>query len=190
MKTIRNIALAICVILVAVGGVFCIVGAVSPDFSTGAVPNFLIDNGTSVPFRVGSALVGVLALVLSVGSAVLSLRRGSAARHVSFSSSLGEVRVSLDTLENALARGSTNLADVRKLQPRLSCAEGSKKIDCDAVASVYLGRNVREICESVSQFVATTLKQMLGVEEVGKVNITVKEVQEAEHIGHPPASVD
>jgi hypothetical protein len=97
-------------------------------------------------------------------------------RIISFPSSLGTINVSLDTIEAFLARSGSGLPDVSKLTVRLTPLEDRRTVKPDVRVSLYHGRNVREQCDRISHYIAESTKELLGLEDIGEVSVTVDEV--------------
>jgi hypothetical protein len=167
-------------------GVALLTGGLYPRLLSDFVPGFLYQYGVQQSFQVGSGLVGgvlVLMVVLRVG---FVLSRGERReRSISFASSLGEINVSLDTIEAFLARGGSTLPEVERLAVHLTPLEDRKSVRVDVAASVFHGRNIRELCEGIARYIADSTRAVLGIEEIGDVNVSVKKV-----IGEPRTGAD
>lgn len=137
----------------------------------------------------GRAALGITGGILCLLSLMTLMRLlglsepGAMKRSIVFASSLGEVRVAVDTIERYLSRVGLDIPDVQKLIPQIQSVDDGNRIAVDVTVHVTLGRNVREVSEQIAEHIATQLKNMLGVTEVGNINVNVREVQPSE-LGH------
>ena len=65
---------------------------------------------------------------------------------------------------------------MKRLAARVIPLEDRKSVRVDVTASVYHGRNVRELGEMIQHYVVESTRELLGLGEIGDVNVTVKEV--------------
>jgi len=124
-------------------------------------------------------LLALMALVRLMGPSQPRRRK----RNITFASSLGEVRVDIDTIERYLSRVGMDVPDVQKIVPHVRTVEDGSRVAVDATVHITLGRNVREVSEQIASHIATQLKSALGVSEVGDINVAVREVQPPETAG-------
>ena len=164
-------------------GVALLVGGFYTRLLSDRVPEFLYEYGVQRSFQIGSGLVGGVLVLMVVLRVAFILSRGERTeRTISFASSLGEINVSLDTIEAFLARGGSALPEVERLAVHLTPLEDRKSVRVQVAASVYHGRNIRELCEGISRYIADATRSVLGIEEIGDINVSVKKV-----IGEPSA---
>jgi len=158
-------------------GVALIAAAVYPRFLSDDIPKFLYDRGLQGSFRAAVGVIGaVLVIIVALHITYVTSRGERRVRSVSFASSLGQISVSLDTIEAFLARGGSALPEVERLAVHLTPLEDRKSVRVDVAASVYHGRNIRELCEGIAHYIAESTKSLLGLEEIGDVNVNVKRV--------------
>ncbi len=174
-------AFVIWVLAFAVGAAL-IAGAIYPSLVYQTLPRFLEDYGMQRSCRAVAAIAGV-ALVLIVVSrvALIVSKQEGRGRYVSFSSPRGTTSVSVDTIEAFLARGCSTLPEVKRLTTCVTPVEDRKTITVDVTASVYHGQNVPQLGERIRQHLIESAQELLGLEEMGDVNVTIREVEPAEH---------
>ena len=162
-------------------GVALLVGGGYPPILSDRVPTFLYEHGVERSFRVAVLAVG-LALVVMVGLRVMFiLSRGERReRVISFASSRGEINVSLDTIEAFLARRGSALPDVERLTVRLTPLDNERYVKVDVVARVYEGHDVIQLAERIRAHFVDATKDVLGLQEIGDVNVSVREVIESD----------
>jgi len=143
----------------------------------------LYENLQSVYSRVVLGAIGAVLCLLALAALVRLVgpsEPSSMKRSIVFASSLGEVRVAIDTVERYLSRVGIDVPDVQKLIPQVQGVDEGNRVSVDATVHVTLGRNVREVSEQIAEHIATQLKSILGVTEVGNINVNVREVQPPE----------
>jgi hypothetical protein len=166
-------------------GVALLVAGFYPRLLFEDVPNFLYKQGAERTLQSVVGLVGaVLVLMVVLRLAFLVSRGERRERIISFPSSAGNVNVSLDTIETFLARGGSSLPEVDRLTVRLTPVDNGTTVKADVMAWVYLGgRNARELGERLRGYFVDATKDVLGLQEIGDVTITVREVIESEARG-------
>ena len=171
-------------LLALAAGAALLAGAIYPRILSDVLPGFLYEHGVQRSFRAAVGLAGViLVLMVMLRLGFIMSRQERQPRSVSFSSSLGAINVSLETVEAFLARGASALPEVKKLAAHVTPSEDRKSVRVDVTVSVYHGRNVRELGERIQHYIADSTRELLGLGEVGDVNVTVREV-----IGGEPGS--
>jgi len=170
------------VLLVMVAGVMmCWIA--SSVIMVDRVNMLMYDNLQSVYSRLALGVTGAVLCLLALVALVRLLgpsESGRMKRSIVFASSLGEVRVAIDTIERYLSRVGMDIPDVQKLVPQVQGVDEGNRVSVDATVHVTLGRNVREVSEQIAEHIATQLKSILGVTEVGNINVNVREVQPPE----------
>lgn len=162
-------------------GVALLVGAFYPRFLSDLVPTFMYEQGVERPFRVGVLAVGLVLVVMVALRVLFVLSRGERReRVISFASSRGEINVSLDTIEDFLARRGSALPDVERLTVRLTPLDNEKYVKVDVVARVYEGHDVIQLAERIRAHFIDATKDVLGLQEIGDVNVSVREVIETD----------
>jgi hypothetical protein len=165
-------------LLVLAVGAFLIADAIYPDLLYDVIPGYLSEHGMQPSFRALVALAGVI-LVLIVLSRLLSMASGQEGqgRFISFPSTHGTTRISVGTVQAFLARAGATLPDVKKLETQVTPLEGRASPNVEVTAWVHHGRNARELCDRIGQYINDSTKDLLGVEEIGEVNVTLREIE-------------
>lgn len=178
MRVLSPIFALLVWLLVLAAGVALIAGAIYPQLLSSKVPNFLYNYGDQSSFRWTAGLVGVVLVVIVVLRVMFVTSRDERrTRFLSFSTAHGSTNISVETVESFLARAGATLPDVKRLATRVIPLEGKASPDVDVTAWVYHGRNVREVCSRIAQYIVDSTKDLLGVEEIGEVNVTIREIE-------------
>jgi hypothetical protein len=182
MRVLSPILAFVIWLLAFAAGAALIAGAIYPDLFSDIVPGYLRDHAMQRSFRAIVALAGaVLVLIVVSRLALMTTRQERRARYVSFASPRGTTSVSVDTIEAFLARGCSTLPEVKMLSTDVTPLEDGKTIKVDVTASVYHGQSVSQLGERIRQHIIESAQELLGEEEVGDVNIIIREVEPAEH---------
>jgi len=182
MRVLSTGASIIVVLLVMAAGVMMCWTA-SSVIMLDRVNILIYENLQSVYGRVVFGATGVLLCLVALVTLVRLLglsEPNRMKRSIVFASSLGEVRVAVDTIERYLSRVGMDIPDVQKLIPQVQGVDEGNRVSVDVTVHVALGRNVREVSEQIAEHIATQLKSILGVTEVGNINVNVREVQPPE----------
>lgn len=136
----------------------------------------LID--TPKGLKASLAFLGGGALLMSVGLlGLLPFRRfrvGS--KVISFQGAYGSVVIQLDSVEATLNRVVGKMPEVKKITVNLLPAEDNRRVRIMADVLLYkdLKAGARETANRVSQYIADTAINILGVEEVTAVDLNVR----------------
>ena len=163
-------------------GVALLAGGFYSRLLSDEVPKFLYEYGVQRSFQAWAGLVGAVLVLMVVLRVAFIVSRGERReRIISFPRSLGEVNIALDTIETFLARGASSLPEVDRITVRLTPLDNGKSVKVNVMAWVYLGgRNVREVGERIRGYFVDATKDVLGLQEIGDVNVSVREVIETE----------
>jgi len=168
-------------LLAFAAGAALIAGAIYPALFSDIVPGYLQDHAMLRSFRAIVALAGVVLLLIVVSRLALMTRtQERRGRYVSFSSPRGTTSVSVDTIEAFLARGCSTLPEVKRLTTDVTPLEDRKTVTVDVTASVYQGQNVPQLGERIRQHIIESTQELLGLEEMGDVNVAIREVEPTE----------
>jgi hypothetical protein len=178
MRLLNPIFALVVWLLALAAGAALIAGAIYPDLFSDVVPGYLQDHAMLRSFRAVVALAGLI-LVLIVLSRLLSVASGQEGqgRFISFPSTHGTTRISVGTVQAFLARAGATLPDVKRLETQVTPLEGRASPNVEVTAWVYHGRNARELCDRIGQYINDSTKDLLGLEEIGEVNVTLREIE-------------
>ena len=123
------------------------------------------------------ALYG-LALFLLGLLGFLPLTRGERKKNViSFPGTHGEVTIELESVEATLSRFVSKMPVVKKISVRVTPSEDKRRAEVTANVWMYKGADpasAREIANRISDHLADTAVNILGVEDVTTVNLNVR----------------
>jgi len=155
--------------------------AVYPPLITDYVSQFLYKASVEQPMRILVGAVGLGLMLMVVLRVVFVMSRGERReRVISFASSRGEINVSLDTIEDFLARRGAALPDVERLTVHLTPLDNERYVKVDVVARVYEGHDVVQLGERIRAHFIDATKDVLGLQEIGDVNVSVREMIESD----------
>ncbi len=181
MRVLGVIASVIMILVVLAAGMLLIWTAAS-EYNVETVRD-VVYRLVTTDARLALGVVGLLFCLIVLARLVALVEPTKKKPDIVFASSLGEVRVAVDTLERYLGRVGSEIPDVQKLVPQVRGVDDGNRVTVDATVHVTLGRNVREVSEQIAEHIATQLKRVLGVTEVGNINVIVREVQPPETAG-------
>ena len=165
-------------------------GVVLAAFPMNRCYDFLATHLPDVPYLrigvgVGLALLGLLGLL---GSGLF--RRKS--KKISFSSPQGNTVVQLEPIEASLTRALSRLPEIRKIALTLTPAENGRIACVNATVRLNKagGTGVREAGDRLAETIAAQAKRLLGVDEVGTVDLTVRGIHVSDDGAEPLDLVD
>ncbi len=171
MKIVQIIVAKLVSLLVLVGGALMLAMWFDEDVYT-AVKGFLLED---VWYRFGIACgVGLIIMGLL---ALLPLAKPGRKSTISFPGTHGEVTIQLDSVEETLSRVVSKMPEVKKISVRVTPSEDNHRAQVTADVLMYKGAGspgAREIANRISDYLADTAVNVLGVEDVTTVNLNVR----------------
>jgi len=122
-------------------------------------------------FGAAAAVAGLLAL--------LPLKRPRRNNTITFPGSHGNVTLQLDSVEATLSRVVGKLPEVKKINVRVTPSEDNRRAQVTADVWMYKTSGpagARELANRISDYLADTAVNILGVEDVTNVNLNVRGV--------------
>ena len=119
---------------------------------------------------------GVLVLLLGL-LALMPLSKPRRKRTISFPGHHGEVTIQLDSVESTLSRVVGKMPEVKKIWVKVIPSEDNHRAQVAAEVMMYKGAQAagaREIANRICDYLADTAVNILGVEDVTTVNLTVR----------------
>ena len=172
----RLITLLVFAVLL-VSAVISIAAAISPDWGI-YISSFLPENK-----RLFLACAGAAALCLATLMLLTSGRKKQAQqkeRMLSFSNEEGTISISTVAISDYLSKLGTEFPSIVKMQPIV--IPRHKAVDILVALRVKAGPQIHEICEVLQRRVRETMVNGLGISDVRKVEVSVKEIS-PEHKG-------
>lgn len=126
--------------------------------------------------RVGIGLLGALLFVSSVRLLYLAFRGRRAGRQVVHETELGDVRISLDAVENLVQRVSRQIKGVRDVRPHVALTPDGVEADVRVwvAPDVCIPDLARQIQEEVRRSVQTVVGVAMSSLEIRVENITTE----------------
>jgi len=127
-------------------------------------------------WRVCGLAIGVAIAFISL-PAVFPLRRPGRKKTISFAGSQGQVAIELDSIEATLGRVVGKMPEVKRIAVTVVPSEDCKRaqVTADVVINKGAGHvGARAIANRISDYLAQTAVDMLGVEDVTTVDLNVR----------------
>lgn len=118
-------------------------------------------------------LVGAVFFIVSLRLLWYAFRRRGTSQTTIHETALGEVRISLNAIENLIRRVGRQVNGIRDLHPRVRAAEGGLKIDLRAWVSPDI--NVPDVSDHLQGQVKKHIRNVVGM-DVAEISILVKDV--------------
>jgi len=120
--------------------------------------------------------IGVVIAVISV-PALLPLRKPRRKKTISFAGSQGQVAIELDSVETTLNRVVGKMQEVKRIAVTVVPSDDSRR--AQVLADVVINKGpeavgARTIANRISDYLAETAVDILGVEDVTTVDLTVR----------------
>jgi len=129
-----------------------------------------------------SAIAGLLLILLYRFSAS---RRSRDLEFISFDGKDGPVSISVRAVRDFIEKLADNFVAIKSMQPKLITRHGRVQVDLDL--RVQAGTRVPELCQALQENVRESLSEGLGLADVKKIRVTVKEIMPAEPEEEEPA---
>ena len=116
-------------------------------------------------------LVLVLSVLLRVAAAS---KRGPKEAFIDFQSDEGSVGISTKAIQDFIERVGKEFAAVKSIESRL--VKGKNGLDISVGVRVLSGNKIPELSQVLQQRIRESVRESLGLEDVGKITIQVKEI--------------
>lgn len=169
----RLFTLVVFMVLLALG-VVLIGTALSPEWWN-AVRAF-----ASQASRLSGVCAGLGMVCLAVVLALTGVRKGAKERILSFRNEEGTVSISTIAIADYVGKLSSEFPSIVRMQPRV--VPRRSMVDLIVDLRVKAGPQIHEVCEVLQRRVRETMVNGLGISEVRRVVVNVKEIS-PEHKG-------
>lgn len=157
-------------VLVITGTAFLVKAALSEPFWEQALDQISASRFLAIHVAAGSLLVVLLYVLTGIPRAVKE-------QFISFENEGGMVCISMKAVRDFLIRLGDEFAAVLHLEPLLDGSSG--KIDVVLNLRVRSGTQIPEVCRMLQDRVRESLRDNLGLADVGGVRVNVKEIVSA-----------
>jgi hypothetical protein len=175
MRIVQTFILKLLGLAAFVGG-----GAFLAMWKDDKILSFVLEHGKtlySTPYYAPVA-GGVLMFIAFIG--IIPLRKKKRPRNnISFPGIRGDVTIELDSVEANLARVIGKMPEVKKIKVKVSPSEDNRRAVVSADVLMYKGSSgvsAHEIANRIADFLNDAAVNILGVEEVTKVNLNVRDI--------------
>ena len=173
MKIIRAVVLLLVLLTLLAVGILMMVGTViPPPESEPSLLGHLLRPGV-VSFCLGLGVFSLGALLALTG-----VRGRQRERFLSFDTDSGRVSISTEAICNYIAKLATEFPSVVRMRPKVIPRRGV--IDILVNVRIKAGPQIHEVCEVLQKRVRDSLASGLGISEVRRVEVSVKEIS-SEH---------
>lgn len=132
----------------------------------------------------GGSLGLIVLLVLYV---LTALRLPDRVQYLAYDIEGGTVSISLQAIQDFLARISDEFASVTELQPRLRAVNGA--IDVQLDVKVKSGAQIPELCRMLQDRARACIREKVGISDVREVRVRVQEIVVGTEAGGTTADV-
>ena len=162
-RLVRLLVLAVLVL----GGILAFMLAFSAEKWDGLVN--LLMTAAPMEFWMGLGLVSLAVLFAGTG-----IRRKQRERFLSFENENGRVSISTIAIGDHVAKLSAEFPAIVRMHPRVVPARNT--IDIIVDLKVRAGSQVHEVCELLQQRIRESMTSDLGISQVRRVEVNVKEI--------------
>jgi len=124
--------------------------------------------------RIIAGLSGLLLIVISFSFAQLILGRFQRERTIAFSTSSGEVTISLSAVEDLIKRLSSIIPEIKELRPDVIATK--KGIIVDLRVILRSEANIPELTARLQEITRSKIQEVLGIEEQIIIKIHVAKI--------------
>ena len=128
----------------------------------------------SFNYRIITGLCGFLLMLISVSFAQLILGRFQRERTIAFSTSSGEVTVSLSAVEDLIKRLSNVMPEIKELRPDVIATKKGILVDLKVI--LRSEANIPELTSRLQDITRAKIQEVLGIEEQIVVRIHVAKI--------------
>ncbi len=166
LKQIIGIFLALFVILTA--SFFTVIA-----FGFGTLPQTAVDFVGDLLGTYEMAFIFLAVILVAILYLVLSLRAKGQPTSILIPSELGEVRISLDTIDSLVHQGTKSIKGIKELKTRIAVREAGLYIYVKAI--LYGDRNIPELSQTMQGIIQEHVYKISGV-EVTEVKVLIENV--------------
>ncbi len=115
-------------------------------------------------------LIAVLALLAGVR------KRQPAKWYVPMKTEHGEIRILSSAIASYIAKSCQRIEGVKRIVPEVVSVGGGKGVAINARVDLVGGQSIKWTGETIRRHISESLKEMLGIEEVEQINVTINEI--------------
>ncbi len=167
MKFLNRIVEFILLLAILGGGFFITLSSMTESWWRLALYNAQRERG------IGLAIGGGL-LAFGVIYAASGIKRPKRTRYLSYDGEEGTTSISTEAIEDYIARLSSEFPSVMRMRPEV--LPRRQAIDINVELKVKAGPQIHEACELMQSRIREAMSNGLGISDVRRVEITVKEI--------------
>lgn len=146
------------------------------------VNNLLIFAQLSQNSRIAIGLSGALLILISISFAQIILGKFQRERTIAFTTSSGQVTISLSAVEDLIRRLAGIIPEVKELRPNV--VANKKGIIVDMRVVLRSEANIPELTSRLQDIAKSKIQEVLGLEEQIIIRIHVAKITHDEKDGH------
>ncbi len=167
MRFIHRVAGTVVLLSVVAAGVL-LVGSARSGAKWSALGEVVVGNR---PLAGG---IGIALLLLAVVYLLSGIPRRKQQKYLSFDGEGGTVSISTDAIADYIARLAGEFPTIEKMKPEVIPARNT--IDVHVYIQIKDGPEIHEACELLQKRIREVLAGSLGINDVRKVEVSVKEI--------------
>jgi len=149
-------------------------GLIQPQDLNAALSNVQ----TSLNYKLVFTLSGILLVLISISFAQLVLERFQRERTIAFSTSSGQVTISLSAVEDLIKRLTNIIPEIKELRPDVIATKKGIMVDLRVV--LRSEANIPELTSRLQEITRAKIQEVLGVEEQILIRIHVAKIISSE----------
>lgn len=170
MGVLDRIVLTLYTLSLAIISFLMVLFAAAPDWVPVAK---WLDQARGASSRVAIFTAGLAFFLVSVRLIIFAFSRRGSGQAVVHETALGDVRISLDAVENLVRRVSRGIKGVREIKAQVTQASGGLVVELKGVISPEV--SIPDVSEEVQNAVKSYVKRVVGV-EVAEVRLHVENI--------------
>ena len=145
-------------------------GLIQPQDLNAALSNVQ----TSLNYKLVFTLSGILLVLISISFAQLVLERFQRERTIAFSTSSGQVTISLSAVEDLIKRLTNIIPEIKELRPDVIATKKGLIVDLRVVLKSEA--NIPELTSRLQEITRSKIQEVLGIEEQIIIKIHVAKI--------------
>ncbi len=181
MKALNNIIAWLYIMVTVILGLVLILSA-SGGFGFKENVELFVSGQLNSPSGIWTGLILVMLGLLFLA---MRLKAGTGPRSISFDNPEGEVTISVKAIEDFVRRIGQEFSQVIEITPTILPVRDGIKIKVKTVLTA--GSNVPRLSENIQRMIKTRMQNILGIQNVAKIEINVSKIVTKEGEVEEPA---
>lgn len=130
--------------------------------------------------RIATGVTGLLLIFIGLGLAQLMLGKIQREKTIAFTTSSGQVTISLVAIEDFIKRLTHHIPEVKELRSDVTASK--KGIEVYARVALWSNMNIPETTEKIQEIIRRRIQEMLGIEETLTIKVHVAKIITKEEV--------